>query len=114
MIRPRRNRKSKVVRSLIRETSVSANDLIYPLFLLESPDKSIAVESMPGISRLGVDNMLKEIEECLKLGIKTFDIFPVVEERHKDKTATKSYDANFFYLKALKEIKKKFPENFFK
>jgi porphobilinogen synthase len=54
--------------------------------------------------------MLKEIEECLKLGIKAFDIFPAVEDEHKDTMATKSYDQKFFYLKALKEIKKQFPE----
>ena len=54
--------------------------------------------------------MLKEIEECMNLGIRAFDVFPAVEEQYKDKTATKSYDPNFFYLKTLKEIKKKFPE----
>lgn len=65
---------------------------------------------MPGIYRFTVDLMLKEIEECMKLGIKAFDVFPVVEEKHKDKMATKSADESFFYLKALKEIKAKFPE----
>lgn len=65
---------------------------------------------MPGIFRLSGDLILKEIEECLSLGIKAFDIFPAVEDQHKDKTATKSYDENFFYLKVLKEVKQKFPE----
>jgi porphobilinogen synthase len=66
---------------------------------------------MPGIFRLSTDLMLKEIEECLKLGVRAFDIFPAVEDQYKDKTATRSYDSNFFYLKALKEIKKRFPES---
>ncbi|QSE97913.1 porphobilinogen synthase [Fulvivirga lutea] len=109
-IRPRRNRKSETIRSMIRETQVSNSDLIYPLFLLESPQASIEVASMPGIYRLGLNKMLLEIEQCLKLGIMSFDIFPVVEEKHKDKTATKSYDPKFFYLQALKKIKKEFPE----
>src|ERR1044071_1580880 len=65
---------------------------------------------MPGIFRLSTDLMLKEIEECLELGIRAFDVFPAVEDSYKDKNATKSYDQNFFYLKALREIKKKFPE----
>ena len=65
---------------------------------------------MPGINRLTVDLMLQEIEACLKLGLRAFDIFPAVEDHWKDKTATKSYDPNFFYLKALGEIKKNFPE----
>ena len=65
---------------------------------------------MPGIFRLSEDFMLKEIEECLKLGIKGFDIFPVVEESYKDKFASKSYNTDFFYLKTLKRIKEEFPE----
>jgi porphobilinogen synthase len=109
-IRPRRNRKSPVVRAMVRETQLKTDDLIYPLFLLEAANKSIEVKSMPGIFRLGVDNMLKEVEACMKLGIRSFDIFPVVEEKHKDKVATKSYDTNFFYLKALQKIKSEFPE----
>lgn len=109
-VRPRRNRKSAAVRALVQENKVTTNDLIFPLFLLESPSSKIEVESMPGIFRLGLNHMLKEVEECLKLGIHTFDIFPVVEEKHKDKMATKSVDQSFFYLKALKEVKEKFPE----
>jgi porphobilinogen synthase len=108
--RPRRNRKSEAVRLMVEETSVTVNDLIFPLFLVDGTNKKIEVASMPGIFRLSTDVMLKEIEECLKLGIKAFDVFPAVEDQHKDKTATKSYDSNFFYLRALKEIKKQFPE----
>jgi porphobilinogen synthase len=108
--RPRRNRKSEAVRLMVEETSVTVNDLIFPLFLVDGTNKKIEVGSMPGIFRLSTDLMLKEIEECLKLGVKTFDVFPAVEDQHKDKTATKSYDSNFFYLRALREIKKQFPE----
>ncbi|NMM46910.1 porphobilinogen synthase [Marinigracilibium pacificum] len=108
--RPRRNRKSAAIRAMVEETTLTVNDFIFPLFLLEGNKKSIPVESMPDINRLTLDNMLKEIEECLNLGVKVFDIFPVVDEKYKDKTGTASYDENFFYLKALTEIKKKFPE----
>ena len=108
--RPRRNRKSDAVRSLIEETRVTTDDLLFPLFLVEGSNKQVPVESMPGINRLSLDLMLKEIEACLTLGIRAFDVFPAVEEHHKDKVATKSYDPNFFYLKALTEIKKQFPE----
>lgn len=108
--RPRRNRKSEVIRSMVEETKVTTTDLIFPLFLIEGNNKKTEVASMPGIFRLSQDLMLKEIEECLKLGICAFDIFPAVEDQHKDKTATKSYDPIFFYLQALREIKKQFPE----
>jgi len=109
-IRPRRNRKTTAIRDLVQETTLSTNDFIYPLFLLEDNNAKVPVDSMPGINRLGLNHMLIEIEACLKLGVKAFDVFPVVDERYKDKLATKSYDKNLFYLKALKEIKQKFPE----
>jgi porphobilinogen synthase len=95
---------------MVAETTVTTNDLIFPLFLIDGKSQKIEVSSMPGIFRLSADLMLKEIEECLKLGINAFDVFPAVEEHHKDRTATKSYDPGFFYLKTLKEIKKQFPE----
>lgn len=110
MRRPRRNRASAAIRDLAQETTLSTNDFIFPLFLLEGENKKSEVNSMPGIFRLSEDLMLKEIEECLKLGIKGFDVFPVVEENYKDKMATKSHDPDFFYLKSLTKIKKEFPE----
>jgi porphobilinogen synthase len=108
--RPRRNRKSEAIRAMVEETKITTDDLIFPLFLLDGKNQKSEVSSMPGIYRLSADLMLKEIEACLKLGIRAFDIFPSVEDQHKDKTATNSYNAQFFYLKALREIKKQFPE----
>ena len=109
-IRPRRNRKSAAIRALVEETQITPNDLIFPLFLLEGPQDQIEVESMPGIYRLGLEPMLKEVEACLELGIKAFDIFPVVPEHYKDQMATRSYDPNFFYLRALEAVKTRFLE----
>ncbi len=109
--RPRRNRKNAAIRSMVEETQVKTSDLIFPLFLIDGNNKKIEVASMPGIFRLSTDLMLKEIEQCMKLGIQSFDVFPAVEDQYKDKTATKSYDQNFFYIKALQEIKKQFPES---
>jgi porphobilinogen synthase len=95
---------------MVEETTVTTNDLIFPVFLIEGKNKKSEVTSMPGIYRLSADLLLKEIEECLTLGIRAFDIFPAVEDQHKDKTASKSFDSGFFYLKTLKEVKKQFPE----
>lgn len=108
--RPRRNRKSAAIRDLVQQTIVTTDDFIFPLFLLEGKNQQVEVGSMPGIFRLSLDMMLKEIEQCLKLGIKAFDIFPVVDDKHKDKEATQSHNPDFFYLKALETIKSKFPE----
>ncbi|MEO9475487.1 MAG: porphobilinogen synthase [Cyclobacteriaceae bacterium] len=108
--RPRRNRANATIRDLTRETVVTVNDFVFPLFLLEGKNQKTEVDSMPGIFRLSLDLMLSEIEECLKLGIKAFDVFPVVEEHHKDKLATKGFDGSFFYQQALRRIKSEFPE----
>lgn len=95
---------------MVEETRVTTDDLLYPLFLLEGNGKKAEVASMPGIYRFSADLILTEIEACMKLGIRAFDIFPAVDDHHKDAIASKSYDPNFFYLKALTEIKKQFPE----
>lgn len=108
--RPRRNRKSAVIRAMVEETRVHTDNLIFPLFLVDGKKQQVEVNSMPGIYRWSADLMLKEIENCMNLGIRAFDIFPAVEDSLKDKRASKSYDKNFFYLKALREIKKQFPE----
>ena len=108
--RPRRNRKTSAIRAMVEETKVTTDDLIFPLFLIDGQNTKTEVSSMPGIFRLSVDLMLKEIEECLKLGINVFDVFPAIEDQWKDKTATRSYDHAFFYLRALRLIKKEFPE----
>jgi len=108
--RPRRNRKSAAIRGMMQETRLHPSDLIFPLFLLEGSNKQVEVSSMPGIYRFTLDLMLKEIEACMKLGVMSFDVFPVVDEAYKDKVASKSYDSSFFYLQALRRIKQEFPE----
>lgn len=108
--RPRRNRKSEAIRNLVEENSVSVKDLIFPLFLIEGANKKVEVNSMPGIFRFSQDLMLKEIEDCVKLGIKAFDVFPAYPESLKSATASESWNPETFYLKALREIKKQFPE----
>lgn len=108
--RPRRNRKSAAIRAMVEETHIHTDNLIFPMFLIDGRNQQVEVGSMPGIYRWSTDLMLKEIESCMNLGIRAFDVFPAVEDHLKDKHATKSYDKDFFYLKALREIKKQFPE----
>jgi porphobilinogen synthase len=108
--RPRRNRKSQVIRDLVQENSVQASDLIFPLFLIDGKNKKSEVKSMPGIFRLSEDLLLKEIESCMKLGIKTFSLFPNIEEKLKDSSASESWNKRGIYLKAVRAAKKAFPE----
>jgi len=108
--RPRRNRKTQVIRDLVQENTLTVNDLIFPLFLIDGKNKKTEVRSMPDIFRFSKDLLLKEIESCMKLGLKTFALFPNIEEKLKDKTASESWNKKGIYLETVKEIKKKFPE----
>lgn len=108
--RPRRNRKSAAIRGLAEETTLTPNHLVQPLFLVDGKDKKNAIKSLPNIYQLSIDNALKEIESCMKLGIRSFILFPAVANELKNKTATYSYSTKNFYLKAIKEFKKQFPE----
>lgn len=111
MIRPRRNRKSEIVRSMIRETTVSTKDLIYPLFLVDGKKIADPISSLPGQNRWSVDMLLNELESCIKVGINSFVLFPGLENSLKDADASYSYNERNFYLKAIKTIKNEFPDS---
>ena len=108
--RPRRNRKSEVIRQMVQETHVSAANLIFPLFIIDGIAQKSEVSSMPGIYRYSIDNLLREVESCLKLGLNAFDLFPNIDESLKDKYATESVREQSLYLRAIREVKKNFPE----
>jgi porphobilinogen synthase len=109
-IRPRRNRKNSAIRSMVEETKLGVENLIYPIFLVDGNNIKTEVSSLPGNYRLSIDLLIKEVEECIKLGIYTFDIFPAVEENLKDKHASYSYAEDNFYLNAIRKLKETFPE----
>lgn len=108
--RPRRNRRTQAIRNLVAETILLPEQLVFPIFLLEGDAAPIEVKSMPGIFRKNLQDTLEEIEECLKLQLMSFIIFPVVEESKKDPRASYALQKDNFYLKALKKIKQTFPE----
>jgi porphobilinogen synthase len=108
--RPRRNRKSQVIRDMVQETYLHASDFIFPLFIIDGNNQKTEVASMPGIFRYSIDNLLREVESCLKLGLKSFDLFPNLEESLKDKNASESVNENGLYLRAIREVKANFPE----
>jgi porphobilinogen synthase len=111
--RPRRNRANASVRGMVRETRLSLEQLVYPLFLLEDKQAVQPILSMPGISRFGLEKLMVEVDECMNAGVTNFILFPAVEEKHKDKYATYSLDTSNFYLTAIRELKKRFPEAVF-
>ncbi len=110
MRRPRRNRKTETIRSLVREHEVTVKDLVFPLFVTDGSNIKHEISSMPGIFRLSKDLILKEVEACMKLGLKSFILFPHVHESLKDSRATESYNPNSTYIQTIRAIKSTYPE----
>ena len=110
LTRPRRNRKSAVIRDMVQETHITAANLIFPLFIIDGNNIKTEVGSMPGIYRYTIDNLLREVEHCMELGLRAFDLFPNIEESLKDKYATESTRQGSLYLRAIAEVKRHFPE----
>jgi porphobilinogen synthase len=108
--RPRRLRKQKFNRSLVRENALSASDLIYPLFVIEGENKREAIESMPGIERVSVDQLLVEAKEIIDLKIQAIAIFPVISSDKKTEEAGESYNPDGLVQRAVRSLKRNFPE----
>ena len=108
--RPRRNRQSAVIRSMVEENRLSVKDMMFPLFVMEGQNTQTEISSMPGIYRFTLDLLLAEIESCVKLGIQSFALFPQIPESKKDSMATESYKKGNIYTESIYEISKRFPE----
>ncbi|WP_306640497.1 porphobilinogen synthase [Sanyastnella coralliicola] len=109
--RPRRNRRTPAIRGMVRETSLSLDNLIYPYFVVDGKDQNIPIASLPGLSRFSEDNLLRDIDEAMELGLRSFVLFPAVDDSLKDKTATYSYADENFYLRIIRAVKERFPES---
>ena len=107
--RPRRMRRDDWSRRLMQENAVSANDLIYPVFLLEGKGKSEAVASMPGINRLSLDLLMPVAQECVDLGVPVLALFPVIDTSLKTPDGKESFNPNGLIPNAVRELKKHFP-----
>ncbi len=110
LIRPRRNRKNAAIRAMVEETKLGTENLIYPMFLQDGKGIKKEIKSLPNNFRWSLDTLLPEIEECVKLGINQYVLFPAIEEALKDKIASHSYASDNFYLNVISTLKKEFPE----
>lgn len=106
--RPRRLRVNEGMRKLVRETEISVNDLVYPLFIVEGTGIKAEIPSMPGVYHLSIDNFLKELEEVQKTGIPAVLLFGVPES--KDELGSGAFFSNGIIQRALYEAKKMFPD----
>ena len=108
--RPRRLRRTDALRRMVRETQLTANDLIYPVFVMEGENEKQEISSMPGCYRYTLDLLLKEIVDAYALGIPAIALFPLVENAKKDNAGTESYNPDGLVQRAVRAIKKQTPE----
>ncbi len=108
--RPRRNRKSQVIRDMVQETHLTGHDFIFPLFLIEGQNQAVGIHSMPGIFRYSADRIIDEIGQCVELGIKAFAPFPGLNDSLKDRLGKESTNPSGLYLKTVADIKRQFPD----
>ncbi len=108
--RPRRIRRDEFSRRLVREHTLSAADLIYPVFVLEKSQQREAVPSMPGVERMGIDCLLHECEYLLAHGVPAIALFPVTDPAAKTDHAEEAYNPEGLAQRTVRAIKKRFPE----
>lgn len=108
--RLRRTRATPFARALVAENSLSANDLIYPVFVLEGKQQREPVSSMPGVERLSIDLLCDEAEQLRDLGIPAIALFPVVDAKAKTELADEAYNPDGLVQRALQALKQRCPQ----
>ncbi len=108
--RPRRLRRDDATRRLVREHALRADDLIYPVFVLDGQGQTQDVASMPGVQRLSLDRLLPVAERCLVLGVPAMALFPVIEPALKTPDGREALNAEGLVPRVVRELKRRFPE----
>ena len=108
--RPRRMRKHAYTRELMRENTLTTDDLIFPIFVIEGENKRESIESMPDIERLSIDQLLLEAQELVDLGIRAVALFPVVPEDKKSLDAKEAFNPEGLAQRAVRALKAQFDE----
>jgi len=109
-VRMRRMRRNEFSRRLMREHRLSADDLIYPVFVLDGKGRTEKVASMPGVERMTVDRLLAVAEECMKLRVPAIALFPVIDQKLKTPDGREAFNARGLVPRAVAALKKRFPE----
>lgn len=108
--RLRRMRKDEFSRRLMRENHLLADDLIYPMFVIEGENQREAISSMPGIERVSIDQLLLEAGECIELGIPAIALFPVISGDKKTDDASEAFNPDGLAQQAVRALKDKYPK----
>ena len=109
-VRMRRMRRAEFSRRLMRETVLTADDFIYPVFIIDGKARTQKVDSMPGVERVTIDRLLPLAEQCLKLEIPALALFPAIEDRLKTPDGREAFNAKGLIPRAVAALKKRFPE----
>ncbi len=107
--RPRRMRRDEFSRRLMREHTLTTDDLIWPVFVHEL-DGRAPVGSMPGVDRMSIDELLREAEQALELGVPVIDLFPVIDPSRKSLDAAEAWNEDGLAQRAVRALKQRFPE----
>jgi porphobilinogen synthase len=110
LIRPRRNRKNPITRHWLKESQLSRHNLVYPVFVVDGEKQKQSIDSLPGQFRWSVDQLLPLCEQSLKLGVKSWALFPAINQSLKDSKATEALNPEGLVCRTIQEIKKRFPE----
>jgi porphobilinogen synthase len=108
--RPRRNRQSEWVRRMVREHVVTADDLIWPLFLVDGENMRVPVASMPGVERVSVDEAVRDAAKAAKLRIPCIALFPYTDPRLRDETGSEALNPDNLVCRAVRALKKAMPD----
>ena len=106
-LRLRRNRKSDWSRRLISENTLSVNDLIQPIFVIEGKNKKVPIKTMPGIFRYSIDRLSQVVSKAISHKIPMIALFPYIEKKLKNLNGTESVNKNNLICRATNFIKKK-------
>ena len=109
-VRMRRMRRDPFSRALMRENTVTASDLIYPVFIIDGQNQRQQVASMPGVERVSVDLLMKVAEECVSLGIPVLALFPRVDASLKTYDGVEATNPEGLVPRAVRELKRNFPQ----
>ena len=109
-VRMRRMRRDDFSRRMMRETTLTPSDFIYPVFVMEGSKQRVAVPSMPGIERVTIDELVREAEECARLGVPAIALFPVTPHEVKSLDAREAWNPDGLAQRGVRAIKKAVPE----
>ena len=110
IIRPRRNRLTKGIRNLVKETTVQPQNLVWPAFVQEGKNQRNPIVSMPGISRLSIDQLAADSKKAFEMGVPAIALFPAIDESLKNSQGKESLNPDGLLQRAIKELKQKVPE----